>query len=226
MKLLELLFGRAINRRMIAFQDDIMEKHVREVENIYQQMRGWRHDYHNHLQTIKVYRSLGQEEELTRYLELLEQDLVSVDTVIKSGNVMVDAILNSKLSLAKAREIEVNAKAVVPKKLSVSEVDLCIIIGNLLDNAIEACMQVSKEDRFVRIYMDLKRQNLYLCITNASGKVTKTGNSYLSKKGENHGFGLMRVDRLIEQYNGYLKRSDEEGAFSTEILLPLNHSRC
>lgn len=218
----EKLLGRKLNRRMAAFQDELLAKHVEEVEHVYQQMRGWRHDYHNHLQTIKAYRALGQEKELDGYLDLLEQDLTQVDTVLKSGNVKVDAILNSKLSLAKARDIQVTAKAVVPKSLSLSEVDLCVILGNLLDNAIEACLQLpDQEQRFIRVYLDLKGDNLYLCITNAAQVVEKRNGRYISHKGENHGFGLFRVDRLVEKHRGYLKRADEEGAFTCEVLLPL-----
>lgn len=223
MGLIDLIFRGAIDRRIAAFQKDLMEKHITEVENIYKQMRGWRHDYHNHIQVIKAHRSLGQDEKIDDYLNSLEADLTSVDTLIKSGNVMVDAILNSKLSLAVNRKISVNAKAVVPKDITVSEIDLCVIIGNLLDNAIEACLRIDSEDkRFIRVYMDLKRENLYLSVTNSSGgKIQKQDGRYISGKGENHGFGLMRVDKIVDKYAGYIKRRDEDGAFTSEIMLPL-----
>lgn len=220
---IDFFFRGVIHRRMAAFQNDLMEKHVTEVENIYKQMRGWRHDYHNHIQTMKAYRSLGQTDKMDDYLNALETDLASVDTLVKSGNVMVDAILNSKLSLAKARSISVNAKAVVPKTITISEIDLCVIIGNLLDNAIEACLRTDDEaERFIRVYVDLKRDNLYVSVTNFSGgRLEKQGGRYVSSKQGNHGFGLVRVDRIVDKYEGYIKRRDEEGAFTTEVLLPL-----
>ena len=223
MRFIDLFFRRAIDHRIAAFQNDLMEKHITEVENIYRQMRGWRHDYHNHIQAIKAYRSLDENDKIDAYLNSLETDLTSVDTLIKSGNVMVDAILNSKLSLAKNRKISINAKAVVPKNITISEIDLCVIIGNLLDNAIEACMKIEDESkRFIRVYMDLKRDNLYLSVTNASGgKIQKKDGRYASGKGENHGFGLMRVDKIVDKYAGYIKRRDEDGAFTSEIMLPL-----
>ena len=223
MRVWDFIFRGAIDRRIAAFQNDLMEKHITEVENIYRQMRGWRHDYHNHIQTMKAYRSLGENEKIDTYLNSLETDLTSVDTLIKSGNVMVDAILNSKLSLAKDRRISINAKAVVPKKITISEIDLCIIIGNLLDNAIEACMRNNDEaKRFIRVYMDLKRDNLYLSITNSlDGTVRKQDGRYISSKGGNHGFGLLRVDKIVDKYAGYIKRRDAEGAFTSEVMLPL-----
>lgn len=223
MKIIDFIFRGAIDRHIAAYQNDLMEKHVTEVENIYKQMRGWRHDYHNHIQTMKAYRSLGENEKIDGYLNSLETDLASVDTLIKSGNVMVDAILNSKLSLAKSRKIAVNAKAVVPKNITVSEIDLCVIIGNLLDNAIEACLRIDDENkRFIRVYMDLKRNNLYISVTNSSeGRLKKQDGRYVSGKGESHGFGLTRVHRIINKYEGYLKQNDEDGAFTSEIILPL-----
>lgn len=214
---------RLVDRRIAAYQNDLVVKHYEEVQNIYREMRGWKHDYHNHIQTMKAYRKLNEDTKLDEYLDDLDDDLTNVDTLIKSGNVMVDAILNSKLSLARSREININAKAAVPSELSISEIDLCIILGNLLDNAMEACLKLpNEEDRHMRVYIDIKRNQLYISVTNTSGgNAHKQNGRYLSGKGGNHGFGLMRVDRLIDKYGGYIKRRDEEGAFSTEILLPI-----
>lgn len=218
------LLSPIIDKRIAAFQSDLMGKHITEVENIYRQMRGWRHDYHNHIQAIKANLQLEQYAEIGLYLDQLDTDLTRVDTVIKSGNVMVDAILNSKISLAISKTIQVDATAIVPKTLSVSEIDLCIIIGNLLDNATEACMkQSNKADRFIRIYIDILKDQLYISITNSvEGSAKKSGNTYLStKEKKGHGFGLMRVDRIAEKYDGFINRQSEEGVFSTEVMLPL-----
>ncbi len=221
-----------VDRRIAQYQSDLLEKHCEEVENMYRQTRGWRHDYHNHIQTMKAYLSMGETAKLERYLGELDADLAAVDTVIKTGNVMIDAVLNSKISLAKAKSIEVEAKAIVPKELSVPEVDFSLIIGNLMDNAMEACLKVEEESkRFIRIYMDILKGQLYIYIINSTegkvkGKITAAGkkNQYLSGKGgRSHGFGLMRVDRVVERYKGYIDRQDEENVFVTEIMLPLVH---
>ncbi len=216
--------GKKMERRMAAYQQDLMEKHCEEVENMYRQTRGWRHDYRNHIQTMKAYLSMGRYGELAIYLDQLEEDLCQVDTVIKTGNVMVDAVLNSKISVARSRRIAVEAKAKVPQQLAIAEVDLCVILGNLLDNAIEACMQIPQEGRrFIRIYIDVLQGQLYLYVINAAmGELRRHGHTYLSTKTRReHGYGLMRMDRVVEKYHGYLDRQDEEGVFATEILLPL-----
>lgn len=216
-----------VDKRINAYQSDLLEKHCEEVENMYRQTRGWRHDYHNHIQTMKAHLAMGEFAKLEEYLNELDTDLTTVDTVIKTGNVMMDAILNSKISLAKARGIRIDAKAVVPKELAISEVELSLIVGNLMDNAMEACMKITEEERrFIRVYIDILKGQLYIYVMNSvEGTPKRSGKIYLStknaKEGSYHGFGLMRIDKVVERYHGYLERQDEEGVFATEVMLPL-----
>jgi len=222
MKLFDKLFGRTLERRIAAYQKDLLTRHYDEVEHMYKQVRGWRHDYHNHIQTMLAL--VDKPEQMREYLLSLNEDLTTVDTVIKTGNVMVDAILNSKLSLIKSKGIAVNAKAVVPDKLSVSDVDLCVIIGNLLDNAMEACeKQADEAERFIRVFIGVLKKQLYISVINSvGGEIQKVGKSFVStKKSGNHGFGLMRIDRIAERCGGYVNRQSEQGVFATEVMLPL-----
>ncbi|MBO5128040.1 MAG: sensor histidine kinase [Clostridia bacterium] len=218
MKFIDRLFARMIDRRIAEYQSDLIEKHCAEVENMYRQVRGWRHDYHNHIQTMLAL--LGDDDRLRAYLLDLNDDLTTVDTVIKTGNVMVDAILNSKLSILCEKGITVNTKAVVPAELPVSEIDLCTIIGNLLDNAAENAG--TAEESWIRIYIGILKDNLYLSVSNSvAGEIRKTGKIYHSTKGNGHGFGLLRIDRITQKYGGYVNRQNEDGVFVTEIMLPL-----
>lgn len=222
MALFHRLFGRMIEKRIADYQSDLIAKHCDEVQNIYGQMRGWRHDYHNHIQTLLALSENG--EQTREYLLKLNDDLTAVDTVIKTGNVMVDAILNSKLSLIKSKNIMVNAKAVVPSALAVSEIDLCVIIGNLLDNALEACERQAQEaERFIRVFVGVMKSQLYISVSNSvGGPIYKHGKAYTTtKKAGHHGFGLVRIDRIAEKYGGYVNRQNESGVFATEVLLPL-----
>ncbi len=215
-------FSKQIDRRIAAYQRELIETHYQEVENMYRQIRGWRHDYRNHIQTMKVLASNGELESLCAYLDELDTDLNTVDTVIKTGNQMADAILNSKVSLANAKDIKTQVDAHIPVRLRMSELDLCCIIGNLFDNAIEASLALPKEERLIRVYMDMKGTQLYISFTNftAARKMKKTGGLFKSSKGEGHGFGLVRIDNIIARLDGYLSRNSEDGAFTTEILIP------
>lgn len=215
-------FSKRIDRQIAAYQQELIETHYREVDNMYRQIRGWRHDYRNHIQTMKAYAAAGDLDAIRNYLDLLDEDLTTVDTVIKTGNPMTDAILNSKISLAKSKDISVIADAHIPLKLKTSEIDLCCIIGNLFDNAIDASMKLPKEQRMIRVYMDMKNTQLYISFTNftAGKKMKKDGRLFHSTKGEGHGFGLVRIDAIVDRLDDYLSRNSEDGAFTTEILLP------
>ncbi len=216
------LLSKRIDARLAAYQRELIETHYREVDNMYRQIRGWRHDYRNHIQTMKAYAAAEDWDAIRRYLDLLDQDLTTVDTVIKTGNPMADAILNSKISLAKSKGITVAADAQIPVRLKSSEIDLCCIIGNLFDNAIEASAALPEDQRLIRVYMDMKNTQLYISFTNftAGKKMKKEGGLFRTTKGEGHGFGLVRIDAIVERLGGYLSRNSEDGAFTTEILLP------
>lgn len=216
------ILSKIVERQIASYQQGLIETHYREVENMYRQIRGWRHDYRNHIQTMKAYAVAQDWEGLRRYLDLLDEDLTTVDTVVKTGNPMTDAILNSKISLARAKGIPVQADAHIPVKLKTSEIDLCCILGNLFDNAMEASAKLPQDQRLIRVYMDMKNTQLYISITNftAEGKLRKAGGLFRSTKGEGHGFGLKRIDAIVARLDGYISRNSEEGAFTTEILLP------
>lgn len=206
--LLEYISERILKReenRTVVYQNRLLKQQMDEVQNIYLTMRGWRHDYHNHLQALKSYLALGKTDAMVKYLNDLESEL------------------NSKLSIAEKDEIRIKCDATVPPVLSVSELDLCVILGNLLDNAMESCRKLeNKEERFIRVYVGVLKKQLYISVTNATSESVKmrTDTYFTTKRGD-HGFGLKRVDNCVKKYDGYLNRQNEPGVFATEILLPL-----
>ena len=137
-----------IDRRIERFQSELIEKQVREIQNMYRQVRGWRHDYRNHI--------------------------------------------------AEKMNIKLNVKANVPDKLPMSDVELCSMLGNILDNAVEACGTLPEEERFMRVYIGKLKGQLYLSVQNSAGKVRKSKNTYLSTKEGEHGYGLFRIDRVAK----------------------------
>jgi sensor histidine kinase regulating citrate/malate metabolism len=219
-----LILKSKYDKRLSDFQDSVLKKQRDEVQNIYQTMRAWRHDYHNHMQAIKALLSMGKKEELSDYLDKLEKDLDSIDIAIRTGNVGLDAILSSKVSIARKNNIEVNCTAKVPADLKISDVHLCAIVGNLLDNAIEACDKITEGavPRFIRIYIGLFKSQLYISVSNSTcEKHRRRLNELVTSKLGEHGFGLRRIDKLAEKYDGYVNRKNEPGIFATEVMLPL-----
>ena len=223
-----LLLKRKYDKRLSDFQDSVLKKQRDEVQNIYQTMRAWRHDYHNHIQSIKAMLAMKKFEELDAYLATLEQDLDSIDIAIRTGNVGLDAILSSKVSIARKNNIEVNCTAKVPDQLKISDVHLCAIVGNLLDNAIEACEKIKSEEgnqfpqKFIRIYIGMFKQQLYISVSNSTNaKHRRRLNELVTSKLGEHGFGLRRIDKIAEQYDGFVNRKNEPGIFATEVMLPV-----
>ena len=224
--LLEYLLQRIMKReedKTIIYQNKLMKQQMDEIENIYMTMRGWRHDYHNHLQSLKGFLSLNKVDQMKNYLNELETDLDSIDTLYHSGNLQLDSILNAKLAIAEKGQIRIHCDASIPPQLHVSDLDLCVILGNLLDNAIESCRKIKNPDeRFIRVYIGILKKQLYISITNATSETVKqrTDHYFTTKRGD-HGHGLKRVDQVVKKYDGYLNRQNEPGVFATEIVLPL-----
>lgn len=205
------------------YQDKIMEVQLEEINHIYMTMRGWRHDYHNHMQKIRAHLALGEYSEADRYIDLMETELTGIDLKYNTGNAGVDAILNSKLTLAEKNGLRIKCDVVLPKKLSFNQLDLCVLLGNLIDNAIEACGKIEDlDDRFLRIYMCVRKQQLYISVSNATNEVIrKLDKEYITNKRGNHGHGLKRINLIVEKHQGYINRQNEPGVFATEIMLPM-----
>ena len=206
--------------KLVEYQMEQSEKHLNEVRSIHKEMRGYKHDFHHHLQALKGQLEAGEVDRALAYIEQLDNQLMNVDTLLKTGNVSLDAILSAKIAQAKAENIAVTVKANVPDALTISDLELSIIIGNLLDNAIEACRTVTGE-RFIRIFITMKGTMLYFSMLNAAGaKKKKTGSLFATHKDGVHGFGLRRAEAILEEHGGWVKYNSEDGAFTSEFLVP------
>ena len=82
------LFSRRVDKQLEAYQRELVDTHYKEVENMYRQIRGWRHDYRNHIQVLKAFAAKGDMDAIRAYLDELDTDLNTVDTVVKTGNAM------------------------------------------------------------------------------------------------------------------------------------------
>ena len=217
------ILSKLIDNRIEEYQSTLAKTHYDEVETMYKEMRGWRHDYKHHIGVLKNYAQNGETTQIITYLSALDEDLSKTDHRLKTGNKMTDAILNSKLSLAREKKVKVIAEVQIITALTTPEIDLCIILGNLFDNAMEASLKLPEKDRLIRVYMTVKQNNqLYISFTNftATKKQAKEHGRFKTTKGKGHGFGLVRIDHIVHRHNGYINRNSEDGAFSTEILLP------
>lgn len=206
--------------KLVEYQTEQSRQHLDEVRSIHQEMRGYKHDFHHHLQTLKGWLESGEVDRALAYIEQLDNHLMNVDTLLKTGNISLDAILSAKIAQAKADRIAVTIKANVPDNLLLSNLELSIIVGNLLDNAIEACRKATDE-KFIRIFIGMKGKMLYFSMLNSAGeKKQKIGSLFSSHKPGVHGFGLRRAEAILEEHGGWCKYNSEDGAFTSEFLVP------
>lgn len=141
----------------------------------------------------------------------------------------VDVLVQPHLSylvnlrwLAKRAGIRIYLTVHVLDQLSISDTDLCIILGNLLDNAMEACAELEPDQRYIRLYLDAIGQQFYLSIQNSAKEILSFEEQhYISTKRGNHGLGLKRVAFLVENYEGFLNLQNEPGIFAVEVSIPL-----
>jgi len=197
----------------------------KEIDNIYADLRTWRHEYKNNLLAIQSFIENNSHEKALEYIKEISGVPIIDSTLLQTGNPVLDAVVSSKLMLARSRGIEVNIQSVYSKSCSIEDSDLCSIAGNLLDNAIEACnrMDKSNQKQFISFSIILKGKNITISIINSfDGKIERFGNKYISTKNSNaHGVGIIYVDSIVDKYQGHVLREYHEGVFETHVMLPL-----
>ena len=196
-----------------------------EIDTIYKDIRAWRHEYRNNLIALRDLIHLEDKEKILAYIDKISGEPLQFETTLQTGNLILDAIVSSKLGLAQSKGIEVSVQAVYPKSNTIEDNDLCTIVGNLLDNAIEACneAELSSERKYVDFSFLAKGKNLVISVKNSYFHEVKLDNGrYVSIKGGLfHGIGVPLLDSVVHKYNGHVLRSHDKGVFETNIIIPL-----
>lgn len=205
-------------------QQEMIISYNKEISNLYEEMRIWIHDYHNHIQVILGYLQYEKYNKLIAYLEKIEMGFGNLKIFLDSGNQLIDSLVSSKILLAQNQNINIDVNIIIPNNLAISDDDLCVLFGNLLDNAIEACTRIEEIDsnRFIIFNTQVLKGHLHIMIKNSTIRVKKIGEKYVSSKvGKHHGIGLKRIDEIIELYGGYISRMNENNIFETNISIPM-----
>lgn len=199
--------------------------YLKEIDNIYSDMRTWQHDYKNNLNALRILVDNAEKRKALEYIDNMYGETYKSAIMLQTGNLALDAIVSSKLCLAKSQNIEVNIQAVYPENNIINDNDLCALVGNLLDNAIEACirMENTTEKKYIDFSLMVKRKNLLISVSNSySNEIQRKGNRYITTKNEPfHGIGISHIDAIVAKHQGHVLRSHENGIFETHIMLPL-----
>lgn len=199
--------------------------YLKEIDNIYSDMRTWQHDYKNNLNALRILVDNAETRKALEYIDNMYGETYKSTIMLQTGNLALDAIVSSKLCLARSHNIEVTMQAVYPENNFISDNELCALVGNLLDNAIEACihMEDAAERKFIDFSLLVKKKNLLISVCNSyNNEIQCRGNRYITTKKEPfHGIGISHIDAIVAKHQGHVLRSHENGVFETHIMLPL-----
>lgn len=184
--------------------------------------RKFRHDIQNHFTMIEVFLKSKKIREAQLYLEELRQKEKEIEkSLVNTGNVVVDSILNHKLSILKG-EIIPELEIIIPKELNIETVHLVSILTNLLDNALEALEKCPDNEKLLRISLVYDKGRLFIGIQNSyiHDIIYENGKIISSKENsDEHGMGLVNVSDAIEYYNGLMKIDHSQRTFSIQAML-------
>lgn len=187
-----------------------------------QRLVAFRHDLNNHFATLQLLSEQEDNKKVQQYLKQMKRFVKSEGFFVATGNPLVDGMLNLKLGEAKTRlRAEVECEVQMQKGRTIDDIDMSILLGNLLDNALQALEKVSRSKR-LRFIMEERQGMLLIHAKNNHREmiVERDGRIITTKpRKEDHGIGLKNVKRIVEKYNGILQIDYDEQWFSIEVLL-------
>ncbi|MCR5194750.1 MAG: GHKL domain-containing protein [Pseudobutyrivibrio sp.] len=213
------------NNKLFTQQLEMCSRQTAEQEAMYNELRRMRHDMKNHLAGILAMIDSKRVEEAHDYIEQLVDGgmITQSQEVSKSGHVVVDALVNNKYAIAKMNDIEFNSNIFIPNKLPFKNENLVIIIGNLLENAIEACKKVSRDRRFINLEINYEKSMLHICVKNSciDEKREIIGGTISTTKSDkaNHGMGILSMKQAANIYDGDVMFKDEKTEFIAVAVL-------
>jgi len=193
------------------------------------EIRRIKHDMKNHLICIRDLAAQGRYDELDSYIGEISEAVSSADRLIHTGSGIIDAIVNEKAATAKKLGVRFEWEGTV-SGLTISAVDSCTLVSNLLDNALEACDKVDVAKRYISLSFRRSEHFLLMTCENSAPRVVELADGRpLTTKSDKyeHGFGLGNIERCVVKYGGHLDLSsyleDGEPVFKSEAVIPLEY---
>ena len=183
-------------------------------------VRALRHDMKNHILALQILVQRKEVEETNKYLDSMKNFMTNPEEYVKTGNDVVDSLLNYKIQKANEVLNVVETKISIPEQLRLRSFDLNVLLGNLLDNAIDASMQT--EDKKLKITIKLDKGILFLNICNSCQMIADEKKNFWETTKEdkaNHGIGLKNVRRIVEKYHGDITFFYENNIIQTDVMM-------
>ncbi|MBO4911226.1 MAG: GHKL domain-containing protein [Butyrivibrio sp.] len=206
-------------------QLELCSRQAAEQEQLYMEIKRTRHDMKSHLASLLGMVESGEKDEAVKYIQQLLADGLgrSSEEISKSGNIVVDSLVNYKYSIAKKEGIAFEASTFVPAVLPFKSEHLVIILGNLLENAFDACMKVQPKGRYIRLDMNYEKNMLKISIKNScifENRRDRHGRFFSTKHdAEHHGIGLASINQAVSGYDGEVIIDDKGNQFNVDVIM-------
>lgn len=219
-----LLYDRLAEYMQRSFQEGLMAQQLDaqlgyniEMQRMNEESRGLRHDMANHIQALHGLIEDGNQDEALTYLGNIEAIQAKQRLRLNTGNAAIDAIVGSKISYAQSLGIHLDHHILLPNPLRIQAMELCAVLGNLLDNAIEACQQVV-ESPTIKLEVGARTAD-HIAIIIENSYIPRS-NLLRSQKGPGHGIGLLNIKRIVGQRGGVLEIEQTPETFIVRVLIP------
>lgn len=214
------IFAKEMEEKFILKMDLNRKMHDKEIMDMYTEMIGWKHDFKNHMSMISGLLQLGNKEDVISYIDEIDDSISKFDKNMYTDNIAINSILKSKIKVIEEKRIIISLDLKIDSEIKVSNVDICIILGNLLDNSIEAS-SITKGYKFIDLRIISDNSRLVIKISNSTnGHVNEVNGQFFTTKNNTiNGMGLIQIDNIVKKYNGYINRKHESNMFTTYIMI-------
>ena len=182
-----------------------------------------RHDFKHAIRTLNEMAQNKDYDGLTKFITEYANAMPQNDIVRYSNNNAVNAMMNFYAESAKRADIDIDWITAIPEKMPLSDIELCNIIGNILENAIMACINMTEGERWIQLTAEAPNSSQFLIVATNSfnGKVRKRRGEYLSTNRNSNGIGLSSIKRIAQQHGGSAEFSHEGNEFYSNVIIPL-----
>lgn len=218
------VYQRLRKQGYIQKQMEIYKKQMEVMQQTEKNVRGIRHDMKHHIWQLRILAEEKRYSDILSYLNVIETFVDNSNEYVASGNKEIDAICNFLLNKGANKGIQVKAECNIPEGIQLPIFEINSIIGNLLENAIEAAAE--SDEKRIELKMYVTKGILYITIINSyNGIIKKKGKRYISiKGGEHHGWGLSNVQEMLGRKNGNMWIAHDEKNFRADVLMYLRDS--
>lgn len=206
---------------MMAQQNKSYEQQLLIMKGSEEATRALRHDLKNHLTALDALVDERNKDGLTQYAQSLTQQLQDKQSISNTGLLALDSLVNYKLGALSEEDVKMTYLPHISPDLPIDDFDLTIILGNLIDNAVEAIEEVSRGQKELSLLISYDKGRLVIQLKNSYVGKRKKSLSTTKTNKQYHGIGLKNVQSVVHKYQGTLDISFQQGIFAVEVILYL-----